>query len=197
MTPVRDGGYAPPQYAPAPTIANVHDRMRELAEVCVRAQNNWAKVASGSAMKRQLAGAIAGAEILRELYAYHHGVAIRRHPPDPDRARALSDAVIERLAQGDLVLVPRDERQPLAGLLVVDPAPAELERELHATKLAAEKELTDFRTEHAELLAAAASKQVADRVRRALKGNDVTEMAAAIKSLPAVPDQNTMTTADL
>jgi hypothetical protein len=142
-----------------------------------------------------------GHQLLAKLCDYERGVRTRKpgakYVNSEDTRRQLTEAIVEAVVAGGFIAVPVDDGAPAAGVRFVDPRPSALYESLRIEAANTRADARAFAAEHAQTLREEDERQAARRVKQALKGDDPVEIAAAIKGLPAVPDENTLTTADL
>lgn len=178
----------------ARTPEQIRERLAELEET--------AQVAAVNA-KRALdslgAAHVSGHNLLEKLCRYERGVRTRqpKFVNDDETRRQLTADLVEAILAGGFIAVPVDDGAPAAGVRFVDTEPSRLYEELRITAADARADARSFAAEHAETLRKEETRQAARRVKQALKGDDPVEIAAAIKGLPTVPDENTLTTAGL
>jgi hypothetical protein len=178
----------------ARTPEQIRERLAELEET--------AQVAAVNA-KRALdsldAAHVRGHALLEKLCRYERGVRTRqpKFVNSDDIRRQMTANLVEAILAGAFVAVPVDDGAPAAGVRFVDTEPARLYEELRITAAATRAEARVFAAEHARTLRKAEQAAVMERYRRAVKGNDPYELAAAQKALPTLPDVNTLTTKDL
>jgi hypothetical protein len=182
------------KYASTRTPAQVRSRLAELEESA-----QVAAVNSRRALESLGTAHSSGHALLKPLCVYERGVRTRqpKFVNDDETRRQLTADLVEAILAGGFIAVPVDDGAPAAGVRFVDTEPARLYEELRITAAEARAEARAFAAEHAQALRQDNEKLAAKRVRDALKGDDPLEIAAAIKGLPAVPDENTLTTADL
>jgi hypothetical protein len=176
------------------TPAQIRERLAELEEIAQAAAVN-AKRALDSIGRAH----VSGHALLSEICHYERGIRTRqpKFVNSDDTRRQLTADLVEAVIAGGFIAVPVDDGAPAAGVRFVDTEPARLYEELRITAAATRADARSFAAEHAEALRKEEAKEAARRVKQALKGDDPVEIAAAIKGLPAVPDENTLTTADL
>lgn len=142
-----------------------------------------------------------GHALLEKLCDYERGVRTRKpgakYVNSEETRRKLTAAIVEAVTKGHFIAVPVDDGAPAAGVRFVDPRPSALYESLRIEAANTRADARAFAAEHAQTLREEDERQAARRVKQALKGDDPVEIAAAIKGLPAVPDENTLTTADL
>jgi hypothetical protein len=103
-----------------------------------------------------------------------------RGEPDPNVMASLTADMLEAIQSEGLHLVPRNVEVPAAGLVVVDPRPAEALRSAEVARDAARRDLAAFDREHGDELARQRNAAEAERIRSALAGDDPAAIREAI-----------------